>query len=135
MTKESTFIFLRFGLGFFALLGTLVAVNVLAGKAGVTGETPWSSSPPSTRDAHEGRTVMERNGCFSCHSVDGFGGSIGPVLNGVGRRKTRDELFGWIQSPWSVKPGTRMPQYHLSAESISNIISYLETKDSMQVNE
>lgn len=76
---------------------------------------------------------MKRYGCFACHTLDGYGGSVGPQLNGVRYRKTHDALFRWIKSPWSVKPGTRMPQLNLTDEEVAKIVGYLETKDSIRI--
>ncbi len=133
MTRESAVVFVKFGSLFLASLGVLLVVNSLARGGNGSGETPWRTFNPTAADVHEGRVIMERSGCFSCHAVDGFGGQIGPGLNGVKERKSREELFHWIKSPWSVKPGTKMPQYSLSDETVLKIISYLETKDSLKV--
>lgn len=71
---------------------------------------------------------MKTNGCFACHRIDNFGSDIGPKLNGVGQRKSRDDIFKWIKSPSSIKAGTKMPQYNFTDEQIHEIINYLETK-------
>lgn len=133
MTRESAVVFVKFASLFLTSLVVLLVVNSLARGSNGSGETPWRTFNPTASDIHEGRVIMERNGCFSCHAVDGFGGRIGPALNGVNHRKSREELFQWIKSPWSVKPGTKMPQYNLRDDSILKIIGYLETKDSVKV--
>ena len=133
MTLESTLVFVKVGSFFVVVVFLLVVANSFKTKANPSSEAPWQTFNPTRNDIHEGRTLMERNGCFSCHSIDGFGGQIGPELNGVKLRKTREELFKWIQSPWLIKPGTKMPQYNLSEETILNIVGYLETKDSIKV--
>ncbi len=131
MTRESAAVFLKFGTAFGMAIFILIVINSITGKsAPVTPETPWKTFNPTAADLHAGRVLMERNGCFACHALDGFGGSIGPVLNGVNKLKNREEMFRWIDSPWSVKPGTKMPQYNLSDDAILKIIGYLETKDS-----
>ncbi len=134
MTRESTVVFVKFGSLFLASLVVLLVINSLARGSNGSGETPWRTFNPTAADVHEGRVLMERNGCFACHAVDGFGGQIGPALNGVKERKNREELFRWIKSPWSVKPGTKMPQFQLSDEAVLKILSYLETKDSIRVH-
>ncbi|HWP83200.1 MAG TPA: cytochrome c [Bacteroidota bacterium] len=135
MTRESAVVFAKFGSLFLASLVVLLVVNSLARGSNGSAETPWRTFNPTANDIHEGRVMMERNGCFSCHAVNGFGGQIGPALNGVKERKSREELFRWIKSPWSVKPGTKMPQYNLTDDTILKIISYLETKDSVKVQQ
>lgn len=133
MSSESLLVFVKFGSAFVAVLLVMIIVNSLAGSALGEGEPPWRTFTPTEADAHEGRQIMERNGCLSCHSVDGFGGQIGPRLNGSAQRKRKEDLFLWIKSPIDVKPGTRMPEYDLPDESILKIISYLKTKDTLQV--
>jgi cytochrome c2 len=133
MTRESALVFAKFVTAFLALLFMMILINSLVGRASNEEMTPWRTFNPTAADIHEGKTIMERNGCFACHAVDGFGGQIGPALNGATKRKSREELYHWIKSPWSVKPGTRMPQYNLTDEAILKIIGYLETKDSVKV--
>lgn len=135
MSRESILVFVKLASIFVVVVFLMIVVHSFATKANPSSDTPWQTFNPTSNDIHEGRTLMERNGCFSCHSIDGFGGTIGPVLNGVKQRKTREELFKWIQSPWSIKPGTKMPQYNLTDEAILDIIGYLETKDSLKVKQ
>ena len=133
MSRESLLVFVKFGSVFVTVLLVMIVANSLVGSADGGAEPPWKTFNPTAADVHEGRQIMERNGCLSCHTVDGFGGQIGPRLNGSAQRKTKEDLFLWIKSPIDVKPGTRMPQYNLPDESILKIIGYLETKDTLQV--
>lgn len=63
--------------------------------------------------------------CISCHVLNGKGGSIGPVLDGIGN--LRDEIFlkKWIADPSAVKPGTLMPKLPLSEDTINEVAAYL----------
>lgn len=133
MTSESLIVFVKFGSAVLVVLLVMVIANSLAGRAGAGDELPWKTFNPTSDDVHEGRDILQRNGCLSCHSLEGFGGQIGPRLEGAAQRKSREDLFLWIKSPADVKPGTRMPQYNLPDESILKIISYLETKDTTKV--
>jgi len=63
--------------------------------------------------------------CAACHSVAGTGGKIGPALDGVRQRKTREELIDWIADPQKVKPGTAMPQIPMEADELERIVDYL----------
>lgn len=47
--------------------------------------------------------------CSACHMVGGQGGTVGPALDGVASRYTREELDEWLHDPQSVRPGTAMP--------------------------
>ena len=63
--------------------------------------------------------------CIACHSVAGSGGTIGPALDDVRLRKSRDELKEWISDPQTVKPGTAMPQIAMSPEELDLTIDFL----------
>lgn len=113
---------------FCALVFLLVTLNVFIRSTEGKGVKPWESFQESAGTQQEGLSIMRSYGCFLCHRIDDFGGEIGPKLNGVKARKSRQELFDWIRSPKSIKPNTIMPQFNLSEDEILKIISYLETK-------
>jgi len=129
MTKESKKIFAIYFTVFTLTVLILVGVNTLVRDISAYEESPWKKFQPTARDVHEGRRIMERNGCFSCHAVDGFGGTIGPELSGVTVRRERENLYKWIRNPWEIQPGTRMPTFSLSQDDILKIIGYLESLD------
>ncbi|MDE3059040.1 MAG: cytochrome c [Bacteroidota bacterium] len=128
---------------FVVLFSTAVCVSLLIfffGRSESThGENHTSSAYVVTvstnpLDIKDGRTIMEKSKCFSCHSINGAGGTIAPSLNGVRYRKTPEMISQWIKSPGSIKPGTAMPQYPFSDEQIAKIVSYLETVDSLHTH-
>lgn len=63
--------------------------------------------------------------CVACHSLGGQGGQVGPILDDVGSRKSRDEIEKWLQDPLAVKPGSRMPKLPLAASEISELAAFL----------
>ena len=63
--------------------------------------------------------------CTACHAIGGVGGVVGPALDTVHRRKSREELIVWLEDPAKVKPGTAMPKLPLTPEQIENIADYL----------
>jgi cytochrome c oxidase subunit 2 len=76
--------------------------------------------------------------CGACHSVRGTraGGRIGPDLSHLMSRTTiaagvlpnsAGYLSGWIASPQSLKPGTKMPNLDLSGSDLNAIRNYLLT--------
>ncbi|MDP4219693.1 MAG: cytochrome c [Bacteroidota bacterium] len=121
-------VFFKFGVGFCLVVFLLVTVNMFVRSTEGRGINPWENFQESSGTSEEGLKIMQRYGCFLCHRIDDFGGEIGPKLNAVKDRKTRQELFAWIKSPKSIKPNTIMPEFHLSDDEILRIISYLETK-------
>ncbi len=126
--QTSAKVFFRFSAGFCIVIFLLVVVNLFARSIEGRSVNPWETFQESEGTREEGFTIMRRYGCFLCHRIDDFGGEIGPKLNGVKGRKTRQELFSWIRSPRSIKANTIMPEFHLSDDEILKIISYLETK-------
>jgi nitric oxide reductase subunit C len=63
--------------------------------------------------------------CTACHAIGGQGGAIGPTLDSVFQRKSRDELIVWLKDPAKVKPGTTMPKLPLTTEQIESLADYL----------
>lgn len=129
MTAQSKKIFGIYFSVFTLTVLLLLGVNTLVRGTSPSDESPWKKFRPTARDVHEGRRIMERNGCFSCHAVGGFGGTIGPELSGVTVRRERENLYKWIRNPWEIQPGTRMPTFSLSQDDILKIIGYLESLD------
>ena len=55
-------------------------------------------------DAEAGRRVFldhEATRCTRCHTLDGQGGNAGPVLDGIGKKQTRDYLLAALITPSS----------------------------------
>ena len=65
--------------------------------------------------------------CVACHSIGGQGGVVGPALDDIGHRKSREDLIVWLTDPQKVKPGTLMPKMPLSEEDIAELAAYLTT--------
>jgi nitric oxide reductase subunit C len=59
--------------------------------------------------------------------VGGKGGSVGPALDGVANRYTKQELHTWLSNPAAVKPGTAMPNLNLSDELRTELVDWLVT--------
>lgn len=135
-----------------ALGGLLVMLNpsLTSGAAGGTadqiGALPVAGSakgaapqPPPGSAAEEGRTIIGRRGCGSCHIIPGIAGataSVGPNLAGVASRKKiaggavdntgPQDLAKWILDPPALKPGTAMPKVGLTEDEAAKAAAYLE---------
>ncbi|MFQ5747957.1 MAG: c-type cytochrome [Planctomycetota bacterium] len=72
--------------------------------------------------------LILRYGCLNCHVVDGAGGHVGPILNGVRARKTREEILVWLTDPQAIKPGTPMPDFGLNETEKRALADYLLKK-------
>jgi cytochrome c oxidase subunit 2 len=92
---------------------------------------------PNGEAATRGLEVVQ-NRCALCHQVRGTraGAISGPDLTHLMSRRTLaagtlpntpGSLAGWIQDPQDLKPGSLMPNQYLSAQQLSDVVTYLET--------
>jgi ubiquinol-cytochrome c reductase cytochrome b subunit len=77
--------------------------------------------------AGDGAALYQKNFCFSCHIVNGVGGKVGPVLNGLGLRRTEAWTIAHFVDPQKVSPGTSMPAYKFAPKDMQDMVSYLFT--------
>ena len=78
-------------------------------------------------DLPDGAEIFKREGCINCHSFRGAGGSAGPELTAVTKRRTDAWIRRQIRDPKSHDPGTMMPSFaHLSRKEISALIKHLK---------
>jgi len=92
-------------------------------------------APPDGSAAAAGLQVFKAGPCVGCHSVQGVsGGIVGPDLTHVGSRQaiaggvlstTPENLARWLADPPGVKPGSIMPNFHLSPADVSALTAYL----------
>lgn len=79
-----------------------------------------------------GAMLVERYGCRRCHRIGDRGGILAPDLNGITRRvedPAHVVLRLWLRDPQGIKPGTAMPNFHLSDSEIEAILAYLKELD------
>lgn len=74
-----------------------------------------------------GADMFSSKGCVGCHSIGGQGGQIGPRLDAVGDRYSAEWLYKWLKDPAAVKPGTAMPNLHLTDNERALLVFYLVT--------
>jgi ubiquinol-cytochrome c reductase cytochrome b subunit len=75
--------------------------------------------------ATQGALVYQANQCRMCHMVNGVGMKVGPPLNGLSKRRTRDWVESHFADPQKLSPGSFMPAYKFSPKDLNNITSYL----------
>ncbi len=72
--------------------------------------------------------------CDSCHAADV---AIGPDLTHFATRQTLAAgriantpatLARWLANPDALKPGARMPNFHLTRDQVQVLVAYLETR-------
>lgn len=81
--------------------------------------------PTTTTASVEGQPELFRTICVACHAVGGVGGVVGPALDEVYKRKTREEMVAWISDPQGLKPGTAMPKIDMTPAQLAEIVDYL----------
>ena len=69
---------------------------------------------PVTGDAAAGALVYRKNGCASCHSIDGKGGILGPDLSDIGTKRAIRHLRESI-----IAPSADIPLDYRTVEVIS----------------
>jgi cytochrome c oxidase subunit 2 len=83
---------------------------------------------PADPLAARGQEAFLASGCGACHAVRGTAadGRVGPDLTHVGGRATLaagrlanepEELVRWVARPGELKPGARMPGFHVLPEA------------------
>jgi mono/diheme cytochrome c family protein len=113
----------------------LLAVALFAGlqQEGEAGTTPLgdpSATPQGVQTAPDtlvamGRRLYDREGCAACHSIARVGSPRSP-LDGVGSRRTAEELRLWIVDPQAMRPGIRKPAYDdLPEEEVEALVAFM----------
>ena len=78
--------------------------------------------------AQKGQAVYAEQGCAACHTISGVGGSAGPSLSGLGRRRDSEWLKRFIVNPAAVHPGSEMPSFDsLTPKELDELVAYLRT--------
>lgn len=82
---------------------------------------------PAACEMHmKGKKVYDSNRCKECHTIKGTGGSAGPNLTYVGRRRSREFILKQLKDPRKNNPNTNMPSFgNLAEEDINALIDYL----------
>ena len=75
--------------------------------------------------ATQGALVFQANHCGTCHMVNGVGMKVGPPLNGLAKRRTRQWVEEHFADPEKLSPGSFMPPYKLAPKDLDNLTTYL----------
>ena len=93
---------------------------------------PSEAATSSGSSSDHAKSVLANNNCLTCHQVGREGGDIGPSLNGVGARRTEEQIRATILSPPKTTAAgapNPMPSYEnkISDEDLKNLVHYLST--------
>ncbi|MGI8959630.1 MAG: c-type cytochrome [Bryobacteraceae bacterium] len=72
-----------------------------------------------------GAQIYLVNGCAGCHRVNGVGGAIGPALNGVAKRHSKEWVEQHFLDPKALVPGSLMPSFRFSTHDRDILVAYL----------
>src|SRR5262249_7143475 len=83
-----------------------------------------TSPPARTGLALQGQQIYQSLPCANCHAASA---AAGPDLSHVGSRQTLgagvlpntpDDMARWLTDPQSIKPGSQMPNFHLTPRQV-----------------
>jgi cytochrome c2 len=89
-----------------------------------------------TASSQQGAKLYGDLGCMACHSIGNNGGWLGPQMDGIGGRRSRDYIVGHITNPKArtarasksdVEVISQMPRLNINPEQIQKIADFLET--------
>jgi cytochrome c oxidase subunit 2 len=97
-----------------------------------------TAQPPATALARMGYTYVTAGQCGACHAIAGTpaNGTVGPDLTHLASRRSiaagalpmsEGNLYGWVEDPQSIKPGSHMPTIGLEPDQLHAVVAYLET--------
>jgi cytochrome c5 len=117
-----------------------IAAYLAAPESGAPAPSVLANADPA-----RGKTVMEKNGCPSCHLFTGapqLDGStpyktddkalssamqLAPDLRFARRRLRPEAIIAWVSNPQAVKPDTLMPEFRLSPEDARDVAAFVLT--------
>ncbi len=82
----------------------------------------WRGTP---QERFYNSAVIAKYQCDTCHTVANRGGTVGPILNQVGNRRTEEWIRRWLEDPNAVKEGTKMPKFEFTEEEYEDVVGYL----------
>lgn len=80
-----------------------------------------------------GEVKLTDLGCLGCHTVDGKNTGFGPDLNRIAEKTTPEWLFAWIEAPEKYWPETNMPNLRVPKEEAQDLVAYLSTLKSKEL--
>jgi mono/diheme cytochrome c family protein len=79
------------------------------------------------QSARHGAEVFKAQGCRGCHQLKGNGGTVGPALDGVGKRMNQKRLRQQIVAHETTQTSAIMPDYrHLPPAEVQALVDYLQ---------
>jgi cytochrome c oxidase subunit II len=107
--------------------------------AWAAGQLRDAAEPAAGSLAAEGFDAFTNGACINCHAIQGTEAAApgGPNLTHFASRdcfagcvfdnSDPRQVAAWLRNPPALKPGSQMPNYHLSEDEIRALVAYLET--------
>ena len=117
--------------GLFRVTPKGMAVSAPSPQA-ATASSAASSAAANASGPDRARNIVENNNCLLCHRVGRTGGDMGPSLNGVGTRRSPEQIDSVILAPPAkTAAGTDnpMPSYKgkIAGEDLKSLVEYLRS--------
>ena len=86
--------------------------------------------------SEEGKAIYQQYACVACHEISGHGGHLGPALDGVGSRRSRDYIAARVMggsidiAEFPSKDSRtvyKMPPFKLQKDQVDKLVDYLMT--------
>ncbi len=95
-----------------------------------------AAAAPADSLSLKGYQIFQGATCANCHKIDGTNanGNIGPNLTHLFSRKkmlagmlpvSEDNLYKWISHPQAIKPGSKMPDFIFSKDTLNALVHYM----------
>jgi len=114
----------------------LTKISAVAMLLGTIALSPTIALAVDEDLAAEGKKIAEdrsKGNCFTCHAYTGshLAGNIGPILNGVSKRKSRKAIYDQIWDASKLTPNSSMPPFGkhevLSKKEINAVTEWVLT--------
>lgn len=103
----------------------LATAAVLAATASASAQSSDEGALSALELERVERLLERRVACRGCHAIEGSGGLIGPVLDGIAERATREYVLSAILDPSGTIPGTIMPHQAIPSGDAERLATYL----------
>lgn len=103
-------------------LALVVTGCMATGGGGVQLGSRWSGT---SAEVFYTSGVAQKYNCVVCHMVGDRGGTVGPILNNIGYRRSEEWIRTWLQDPNAVKNGTPMPLFPFSPTELDAVVGML----------
>jgi len=107
-------------------ISDVIAFLSWVGGIDTNGWPPRPLLAASQASQDPGAAIFRAQGCSACHRINGLGGTIGPDLTRVGRRRTKEWIEDQIRTPKAHNPNSIMPSFaRLPDKDVEDLAGYL----------